>query len=429
MGSKSGDGGSGIIIIRYLTPSTSSTIELLRGTTTDANHDWKLGNYSGVFKVISSVSSVDTDRLVVSSAGDVEIGTRQWPNIPGTNIFRANGNALVNSVLRFGLAYNGSFGSFPCNKLNFYPLVGYGAGIGLGNTSLDYFTGNPFTGGFHSFYTGSTDTSFGTERMTISNTGVSIINKLSIGTDVWHGSSEGYNRVNYGNGSTTYLAGGNSQDSSFIFRRSNDDGQLGFITSGGTMRFTSFSALSDSRIKTDIEEINDDEALNKILLVQPTTYYYIDETRNKGNGKVYGFIAQQIKEVIPDAVMINKEIIPNIYKICLVHNKREIYHSIPQDIVIDTEVQIKDKDGIDGGRYKIKEIYDDYFVVDKDIDADEVFVFGYAVDDIHSLDKQYIFTLNVCATQELHRRIEAQDKRIKELEEKVERLLNYISVY
>ena len=70
-----GNGGSGIVIIRYLTPSSSSTIELLRGTTTDANHDWKLGNYNGDFKAISSVSGVDTDRLVISSAGNVGIGT------------------------------------------------------------------------------------------------------------------------------------------------------------------------------------------------------------------------------------------------------------------------------------------------------------------------------------------------------------------
>ncbi len=46
-------------------------------------------------------------------------------------------------------------------------------------------------------------------------------------------SSDGQNRVFYTNNSTTYLTDGNSQDSSFVFRRSNDDGQLGFITSGG----------------------------------------------------------------------------------------------------------------------------------------------------------------------------------------------------
>jgi hypothetical protein len=196
----------------------------------------------------------------------------------------------------------------------------------------------------------------------------------------------------------------------------------------GTLQANTYANLSDSRIKKDIEDINDDTALNKLLLIQPKTYNYIDEGRNKGFGKVYGFIAQQIKEVIPEATIISPEIIPNIYKSCLINNKREIYHSIPLDVAIDTEVLITiDKNG---GRYKIKEIYEDYFVIDKDIEANEAFIYGYNVDDVILITKDYIFTLNVCATQELHRRIEAQniiikshEDRIKDLEEKVERLL------
>jgi hypothetical protein len=122
-----------------------------------------------------------------------------------------------------------------------------------------------------------------------------------------------------------------------------------------------------------------------------------------------------------------QQIIANIYKTCLVYNKREIYHRIPQDVEIDTEVHILDKEGGEKGkRYKIKEIYDDYFVIDEDIEGDDCFVFGYMVNDLNGLDKSYVYTLNVCATQELHRRIEAQDKRIKELEEKIEKLINYI---
>jgi hypothetical protein len=195
-------------------------------------------------------------------------------------------------------------------------------------------------------------------------------------------------------------------------------------------------SLSDRRIKRDIEEINDETALNMILQVQPTTYYYRDEARNKGNGKVYGFIAQQIKEIIPDAVHTTKEVIANIYKTCLIYNKREIYYSIPQDVAIDTEVHILDKEGGEKGkRYKIKEIYDDYFVIDEDIDGDDCFVYGYMVNDLNGLDKSYIYTLNVCATQELHRRMEAQnviiksqEARIKELETKMEQILKYISI-
>ena len=48
---------------------------------------------------------------------------------------------------------------------------------------------------------------------------------------------------------------------------------------------------------------------------------------------------------------------------------------------------------------------------------------------MNGLDKSYIYTLNVCATQELHRRIESQDKRIKELETKLEKLINYVYQY
>jgi hypothetical protein len=57
----------------------------------------------------------------------------------------------------------------------------------------------------------------------------------------------------------------------------------------------------------------------------------------------------------------------------------------------------------------------------------KIFVSGTEVDDFHTISKEYIFTLNVCATQELHRRMESQNVIIKELEAKVERLLNYIS--
>jgi len=242
-------------------------------------------------------------------------------------------------------------------------------------------------------------------------------------TNVWNNSSENENRIYFAQSGTTYIRGaGNSAAISILFRSTTQFDMAYFNASV----FCCYGPvnLSDRRIKRDIVEINDETALNMILQVQPTTYYYRDETRNRGNGKVYGFIAQQIKEVIPDAVHTTKDIIANIYKTCLVYNKREIYYSIPKDVAIDTEVHILDKEGGEkGNRYKIKEIYEDYFVIDEDIEGDECFVFGFMVDDLNALDKSYIFTLNVCATQELHRRMEAQDKRIKELETKIEQLI------
>jgi hypothetical protein len=81
-----GNGGSGIVIIRYrkaLSATASASIELLRGTANDGNTDYKIGNYNGDFKIMSSVSSVDTNRLLITSGGDM---TLSGSLIPSSNI-------------------------------------------------------------------------------------------------------------------------------------------------------------------------------------------------------------------------------------------------------------------------------------------------------------------------------------------------------
>jgi hypothetical protein len=54
------------------------------------------------------------------------------------------------------------------------------------------------------------------------------------------------------------------------------------------------------KIKKDIEELNDNECLNKLLLLKPCKYRYIDEADDSENfdavKKVHGFIAEEVKE-------------------------------------------------------------------------------------------------------------------------------------
>jgi hypothetical protein len=72
----SSSGGSGIIIIRYRMPSTiigSPSIELIKGTSGDTNVDYKIGNYQDSFKIVSSVSGTDTDRLVLNNNGNITL--------------------------------------------------------------------------------------------------------------------------------------------------------------------------------------------------------------------------------------------------------------------------------------------------------------------------------------------------------------------
>ena len=113
--------------------------------------------------------------------------------------------------------------------------------------------------------------------------------------------------------------------------------------------------------------------------------------------------------------------------------------SIPSKVIIKVKDRIK---GYDKNNNIIKleviEIIDELtfkILIEEEDQRDyrdnKIFLHGTEINDFHTIAKDYIFTLNVCATQELHRRIEAQnviiksqDERIRELEAKVERLLN-----
>jgi len=230
-----------------------------------------------------------------------------------------------------------------------------------------------------------------------------------------------------------------------VFQFNNASGtSVATISSIGDLR-TAGSQISnsDNRIKKDIEDINDSNALEMILAVKPKTYKYVDEER--GASRIYGFIAQQIRNIIPEATEIHKDFLPNIMKSAIC-NKNRVYLDLTEyaDLPLnedDRRINIRFKNG-GGDNFYIIEVNKEYFVIEKKVTNNygdcktiicpdgEVFVYGYEVKDFHKLTKDYIFTLNVSATQELHRHIETQNmiiksygERIKELEEKIELVL------
>jgi hypothetical protein len=211
-------------------------------------------------------------------------------------------------------------------------------------------------------------------------------------------------------------------------------------------------ASSDERIKTNISDLEDDSALQMILNIQPKTYNYID-WRGRGvsnkNDLVYGFLAQQIKRVIPDAVKLQTEFIPNIFAVADYTPLANIITLqgidtgiLVNNINININININN---ININKYKKVKCYDmrnNTIIVEvieiinsksfkiKDINYanDKIFVYGTEVDDFHALNKEYINTLNVCAVQELHRKIVSQQDEIKDLQEKVNILIDYIDL-
>ena len=113
---------------------------------------------------------------------------------------------------------------------------------------------------------------------------------------------------------------------------------------GGAMTAHSFFAgyaiqfQSDKRIKKDIAEIQDDVALQKFRLLKPSKYKYIEPILSgRSQRDVFGFIAQEVQEVMPEAVTEGivdgtcQGHIPNIMTMCTVdeqHITPEAYDNL-----------------------------------------------------------------------------------------------------
>ncbi len=189
----------------------------------------------------------------------------------------------------------------------------------------------------------------------------------------------------------------------------------------GSIWVTSWIASSsDSRIKKNINDINDNSALLKILAIEPKTYNYIDNIE-KGSNNVYGFIAQQIKEVIPEAINLQKSLIPNIFSTYDCSSNIINITSNIENLKVNDTISIIQENS-ERKNYTINEIIPEtnQIKINENLEGSNCFVYGTEVDDFHSLNKDYIFTLNVCATQELHKIIQQQQQQIDALIRRIE---------
>jgi hypothetical protein len=212
---------------------------------------------------------------------------------------------------------------------------------------------------------------------------------------------------------------------------------------------------SDRRIKKNIEDIDDGDAL-KILRKIPVRYYnYIDEV-SKGNQKVAGFIAQEVKEHFPCAISFSpyNTAIPNIFK----RITNELWEEKINDLskndlskndlskndlsknefiltnfdVVDSSGVISSIDISGGSTYKFfisdtdseeeeKEVLADAsgnFVFDKK--WENLYLYGICVKDFHIVDKAKIFAIGFSATQEIDRIQQSEKAKLEEQTSKLE---------
>ena len=199
---------------------------------------------------------------------------------------------------------------------------------------------------------------------------------------------------------------------------------LSLLTSSG-IGCEKIYIYSDLRIKTNIVDVPDNLALQQVRDIPCRYYGYID-TVSTGIENTIGFIAQEVKEVLPSAIKIVTKIIPDEYRVLENISWEEIVSDISGN---NTYKLSSDLSGVSGVKYKFmvtddisdesiekviieKEIIgnsDDTFTFDASYQ--HVFCYGKEVDDFHTIDKNQIFALHHSAIQEIDRlQLEEKDK-------------------
>ena len=183
-----------------------------------------------------------------------------------------------------------------------------------------------------------------------------------------------------------------------------------------------FNAFSDARIKTIFGVSNAVKDLEILRKIEITDYTMID-TIGKGNQIHKKVIAQQVKEVYPQAVSSDlTDVIPNIYALSTIKdgwiktNTKELVIGDKIKLIFSEEEALVDVLEIKGDAIKVASTQEG-----------SVFVYGKQVSDFHTVDYEAIAMLNVSATQALLKRIELLEKEKDTLSRKQKQLEDHLN--
>lgn len=185
----------------------------------------------------------------------------------------------------------------------------------------------------------------------------------------------------------------------------------------GTVHATLYRATSDARIKKDISEINDGDALVKLRLIQPKRYKYIDQVTH-GPTEVFGFIAQEVREIFPEAVALNKDVVPDIYTLIEPDMSNRLIN-VGQNKARSGVLRIFTMRG--SREINVIKVdanivhFDEGVITQDDLKDNYIFVYGFEVDDFHSMKKDQLWAINFAATQEIDRKLQTLQTKVDDL--------------
>jgi len=198
--------------------------------------------------------------------------------------------------------------------------------------------------------------------------------------------------------------------------------------------------VSDRRIKKDIVDIDSSMSLSQIRKLQPKKYKYIDF--KKDSGLIYGFIAQDVEEIIPESTKQHLDFIPNFFcngKISVIDASNHIYEiSTTKELIFEKMLDASGQEiSITNQRIKLCDFEDNIYIstlinidgmkirvkLDKEYkfstveeNKNDVFVYGQEVYNCYTLQYDELFTVTTSALKEVDRQQQADKVRIASLE-------------
>jgi hypothetical protein len=233
------------------------------------------------------------------------------------------------------------------------------------------------------------------------------------------------------NGSVVYPLNYASGNYSYL-NRTQPTGLLGTvknpysILASGYIAAQEFNALSDARIKRIIGRADPIQDLKDIQKLRVTDYRAVDVAQS-GDGLKKGFIAQEVEEVMPEAVTSRPGFIPDLYTPPASYAHHAAAKTLTLTLTNEHKLRVGDR----------VRFYDDTTSFERTVGATPsertfvladcekapvaIFVFGREVPDFRAVNYDRVFTTGISAIQELARQVQALKEshaRIAALEEK-----------
>ena len=176
-----------------------------------------------------------------------------------------------------------------------------------------------------------------------------------------------------------------------------------------------FIAFSDARIKNVVGVSNAADDLDTLRKIEVTDYRFKDRIA-RGNRQQKKLIAQQVEDVYPQAVSRSTGHLPDIYKAADI--SADGWIKLKSDLKVGDRVKLVDSSD-QSGVYEVTQKSETRFRTAFRTEGGQVFVYGREVDDFRAVDYEAISMLNVSATQEIARQLEAKDSEIKSLKQQL----------